>query len=45
MRKLFLIKVKKLKDEKISGKEEIIKVRISHLCDIKNRVFRSNEKK
>ena len=37
MRKVFIIKVKKLKYEKVSGKEEIIKVRVSHLNDIKNR--------
>ena len=31
-----MIKVKKLKDEEISGKEEILKVRV---CDIKNNFF------
>ena len=36
MRKLFIIKMKKLKDGKVSGKEEINKVRISDLYDIKN---------
>ena len=29
--------MKKLKDGKVSGKEDINKVRISHICDIKNR--------
>ena len=37
MRKLFIIKMKKLKDGNVSGKEEINKVRISDLYDIKNK--------
>ena len=36
MRKLFIIKMKKLKDGKVSGKEEINNVRISDFYAIKN---------